>query len=81
MPRDHSCCPVVQVASFVLGVATNLAHYYGFFSGVFITLPDAEPIPTAEWRAAAEVACIAAALLSSLARFVFMGVISATSDT
>jgi hypothetical protein len=76
LPTTHRA----QVAAIIIGVAANLVHYYGFFSGAFIAMEDVEPLPTSELIAAADVACIAAALLSSLARFVFMGVISATTD-
>ena len=67
-------------ASVVIGVAANLNHYYGFFAGAFVALPPVEPPATSESIVQAEVACIVSALLSSLARFVFMGMISATND-
>ncbi len=69
-----------MAASIVIGVAANLVHYFGFFAGAFVALPPEEPVVTSEYIVQAEVACIVSALLSSLARFVFMGMISATND-
>lgn len=67
------------VASIIIGVAVNLVHYYGFFSGKFYIVPAVQS-GTTGFVLDAETACVVVALLSSVARFVFMGMIAATTD-
>ena len=67
------------IAALILGPAVNLVHYYGFFSTTFVLV---EPRPEAGSGLAvdAEMACVVVSILSSVARFVFMGMIAATTD-
>jgi NO-binding membrane sensor protein with MHYT domain len=67
------------LASVVIGIAVNLIHYFGFFSMSFVAVDDLEPPPSTETLVYSENACVFVSLLSSLARFFFMGVIAATS--
>ena len=67
------------VAAIITGVAVNLVHYFGFFSGTFYLVPAVEPTGS-EFMVPSEVACVIVSMLSSVARFVFMGMIAATSD-
>jgi NO-binding membrane sensor protein with MHYT domain len=66
------------VASVVIGVAVNLVHYFGFFAGTFYAVPAA--LTNSSLAVGAEVACVVVSLLSSVARFVFMGMIAANAD-
>lgn len=66
------------IASVIIGVAVNLVHYFGFFSGTFFAVPA---VPSsASFAVEAQIACVVVSLLSSIARFVFMGMIAATTD-
>ena len=67
------------IASVIIGVAVNGVHFFGYFAGSFYAVAPASE-PFSGFLVVAEVASVAVSLMSSVARFMFMGLIAATSD-
>jgi len=71
------------VASMILGVAVSSVHFYGYFGGTYTSLPAGEYHPdnfAGEVLVEAEPAVVAATLMSSVFRFLFLGIISAGAE-
>lgn len=64
-------------AAVIIGVAVNLVHYFGFFAGTFYAKAEyVEPTASGAILVEAEFASVVVTLLSSVARFIFMGTIA-----
>lgn len=71
------------IASVILGFAVSFVHFYGYWAGTYSALPEGEWQPDSfsnEVLVEAEPAVVAATLLSSVFRFLFLGVISAGAE-
>ena len=71
------------IASIILGVAVSSVHFYGYFGGTYTALPAGAYHPdnfAGEVLVEAEPAVVAATLMSSVFRFLFLGIISAGAE-
>ncbi len=71
------------IASVILGVAVSFVHFYAYFGGTYTGLPPGEYHPdnfAGEVLVEAEPAVVAATLMSSVFRFLFLGIISAGTE-
>ena len=71
------------IASIILGVAVSFVHFYAYFAGTYSALPEGQwtaDTYSNEVLVEAEPAVVAATLLSSVFRFLFLGVISAGAE-
>jgi NO-binding membrane sensor protein with MHYT domain len=71
------------IASLILGVAVSSVHFYGYFAGTYTGLPAGEYHPdnfAGQVLVEAEPAVVAATLMSSVFRFLFLGIISAGAE-
>ena len=71
------------IAAVILGIAVSFVHFYAYFAGTYSALPRDRWDPDAfakEVLVEAEPAVVAATLLSSVFRFLFLGIISAGAE-
>ena len=71
------------IASIILGAAVSFVHFYGYFAGTYTALPEGSWDPSLlrdQVLVEAEPAVVTATLLSSVFRFLFLGVISAKTE-